>query len=61
MLTPPLCEQVPRPELELKVPLLHKLSADAGATDTSELARNPIAAAMNSLFFILFPLTLNSL
>jgi hypothetical protein len=55
LFTPPLCEQVPRPEFELNVPLLHKLPADAGATDTSELARNPIATATKILFFISSP------
>ena len=51
LLTPPLCEHVPRPEFELKLPLLHKLPADAGATDTKELARIPMIAAAKSLFF----------
>jgi hypothetical protein len=54
LLTPPFHEQVPRPEFELKLPLLHTLPADAGATDTRELARIPMIAIASSLFFTLF-------
>ncbi len=51
-LTPPFHEHVPRPELALYVPLLQKLPADAGATETNELARTPITTAAKSFFFI---------
>jgi hypothetical protein len=61
LLMPPLCEHVPRPEFELYVPLLQILPAEAGATETRELAKMPMTTATKSLFFIYFPLNLNSL
>lgn len=56
MFTPPLCEHVPLPELELYEPLLHSLPAEAGAMESKEPARAPIAIDASILFFILLPL-----
>ena len=55
MFTPPLCEQVPRPEFELYEPLLQKLPAEAGETASSELAMAPISDAITNLLNILNP------
>jgi hypothetical protein len=55
LFTPPLCEQVPRPEFELYEPLLQKLPADAGETAKSELAKAPISEAINNFLIMLNP------
>ena len=55
MFTPPLYEQVPRPEFELYEPLLQKLPADAGATANSELAKTPSSEAITNFLIILNP------
>jgi hypothetical protein len=55
LFTPPLYEQVPRPELALYEPLLQKLPAEAGETANSELAKAPISDAIINFLNIFNP------